>query len=102
MTSLAASSGGRRGNTNQTKHLRRMTATETRIPVGLEQGADGYFWAHPLGMAACAGGGASAEDAGRTLEAELGEWLSFLAPAGEPVPPRDAEVEIAVDEWIET
>lgn len=79
-----------------------MTSTETRIPVGLEQGADGYIWAHPLGMAACAGGGASAEDAVRTFEAELGEWLSFLAAIGEPVPPRDAEVEIAVDEWIET
>ena len=32
----------------------------------------------------------------------LMEWLRFLAASGEPVPPPDAELEIAVDEWVAT
>jgi predicted RNase H-like HicB family nuclease len=73
-----------------------------RVSIGLEQGADGYIWAHPLEPAGCAGVGASSEEAVAAFERELMEWLRFLASVGEPVPPRGAELELAVDEWIET
>ena len=73
-----------------------------RIAIGLEQGADGHLWAHPLEPAGCAGAGPSPADAVAEFERDLVEWLRFLASAGELVPPREAEVEIAVDEWIET
>jgi predicted RNase H-like HicB family nuclease len=73
-----------------------------RVSVGLEQGADGSLWVHPLEPSGPAGVGASPEEAVGDFERELMEWLHFLASAGEPVPRVDAELEIAVDEWIET
>lgn len=73
-----------------------------RFSIGLEEGADGHLWAHPLEPAGCAGDGPSPADAVAAFERDLLEWLRFLAAAGEPVPPPDVEVEIAVDEWIET
>jgi predicted RNase H-like HicB family nuclease len=79
-----------------------MASSPFRVSVGLEQGADGELWAHPLEPAGCAGHGASAGEAVAAFQRELMEWLRFLASAGEPVPPPDAELEIAVDEWIET
>ncbi|HSU15975.1 hypothetical protein [Longimicrobium sp.] len=79
-----------------------MTTSPTRISIGLEQGADGYLWVHPLDAAGCAGVGASPGEALAAFERDLNEWLRFLASVGEPVPPPDAELEIAVDEWIET
>src|SRR5690606_6366695 len=32
----------------------------------------------------------------------LGAWLRFLSEEGEPVPPLEVELEVAVDEWITT
>ena len=79
-----------------------MSSSETRISIGLEQGADGYLWAHTLGLAGCAAPGITAEAAVAAFEAELVEWLRFVESAGGDVPPPDAELELAVDEWIET
>lgn len=79
-----------------------MSSPETRISIGLEQGADGYLWAHPLGTAGCAAAGVTAEAAVGAFEDELVEWLRFVASAGGAVPPAEAELELAVDEWIET
>ena len=73
-----------------------------RVSVGLEQGADGWLMAHALDLPGCAASGASPEDAMAAFEREVGAWLAFLAAAGEPVPPPGAEIEVAVDEWIET
>ena len=78
-----------------------MTA-ESRISIGLEQGADGWLWAHPLSLAGCAAAGPTPEAAVAAFEAELVEWLGFVAAAGMQVPSRDAELELAVDEWIAT
>jgi predicted RNase H-like HicB family nuclease len=78
------------------------SSSPSRFAIGLEQGADGHLWAHPLEPAGCAGQGASPAEAVAAFERELLAWLRFLASAGEPVPPSDAEVEIAVDEWIRT
>jgi hypothetical protein len=79
-----------------------MIPRETRIAIGLEEGADGALWAHPLGLAGCAAAGATPRAAVAAFERELVEWLSFVRDGGGAVPPADAELEIAVDEWIET
>jgi predicted RNase H-like HicB family nuclease len=70
--------------------------------VGLEEGADGAFRVHPLSLAGCVAEGATRDEALERYFAELSEWLGFLAAAGEPVPPADAELEIRIDEWIQT
>lgn len=72
------------------------------VSVGIEQGPDGACWAFALDGAGCAGSGESAEEAVQAFEQQYVEWLRFLQSAGEPVPPADAELEIAVDEWIAT
>lgn len=79
-----------------------MTHAPTRIAVGLESGADGRVMAHGLNLPGCTAVAASPESAVAAFEQTLMEWLRFLAAAGEPVPPPDAELELAVDEWIET
>jgi predicted RNase H-like HicB family nuclease len=80
-----------------------MSADElTRIAVGLEQGADGGLMAHGLTLPGCVGIGATPEEAMASFERALVDWLALLAAAGEPVPPPDAELEVAVDEWVET
>ncbi|MET0399565.1 MAG: hypothetical protein ABW277_22435 [Longimicrobiaceae bacterium] len=73
-----------------------------RITAGLEEGGDGAFLAHALSLPGCVAPGPTAEAAAGALEGEVLEWLRFLAAAGEPVPPADAELEIAVDEWLRT
>jgi predicted RNase H-like HicB family nuclease len=73
-----------------------------RIVVGLETGADGRVMAHGLSVPGCAAVADSAEAAVAAFERSLMEWLRLLAAAGEPVPPADAELELAVDEWLET
>ena len=73
-----------------------------RIAVGLEEGADGGVMAHALDLPGCAGTGASPQAAVAALERALPGWLRFLAAAGEPVPPPEAEIELAVDEWVAT
>lgn len=79
-----------------------MSGDDVRISVGLEEGADGAFLAHALTLPGCVAAGTGAEGAAGRLEGEVVEWLRFLAAAGEPVPPADAELEIAVDEWLRT
>lgn len=74
----------------------------TRIRVGLEEGADGAVMAHALNLPGCAAAGGSPEAAIAAFERALGDWFRFLAALGEPVPPRDAEIEVAVDEWLAT
>jgi predicted RNase H-like HicB family nuclease len=75
---------------------------EPRIPLGLEEGADGAVMAHALELPGCAAVGASPEAAVQALQPVLFAWLAALAAAGEPVPPADRELELAVDEWIAT
>jgi predicted RNase H-like HicB family nuclease len=74
----------------------------TRISVGLEEGADGQVMAHGLTLPGCTAAGPTAEAAVATFERAVGEWMRFLAFAREPVPPEDAELELAVDEWLRT
>ena len=75
---------------------------DPRIAVGVEEGADGAFLAHALTLPGCVAGGATAEAAVGALEGMVMEWLRFLAFAREPVPPPEAELELAVDEWLRT
>jgi predicted RNase H-like HicB family nuclease len=70
--------------------------------VGLEQGPDGFVRVHALDLLGCAAEGAGTEQALDAFAGVLAEWLHFLHAGGEPVPTSDAELEIAVDEWIET
>jgi predicted RNase H-like HicB family nuclease len=72
------------------------------IHVGLEEGADGGVMAHALNLPGCFAVGGTPEAAVDAFQRVLMEWLRFLAAAGEPVPPPDAELEIAVDEWVST
>lgn len=74
----------------------------TTIRVGLEEGADGGVMAHALNLPGCAATGPTPEAAVDAFQRMLMEWLRFLAAVGEPVPPPDAELEIAVDEWVST
>jgi predicted RNase H-like HicB family nuclease len=73
---------------------------DTRFPIGLEQGPDGSILAHSLTIPGCTAFGASPEQAVGAFQTALADWLSFLAECGEPVPARDAELEVAVDEWV--
>ena len=74
---------------------------EMRIAVGLESGRGGVL-AHALDLPGCVVAGSDAEDAVVAMPDQLSAWLRFLAGTGEAVPPRDAEIELAVDEWIDT
>lgn len=73
-----------------------------KISVGLEQGPDGSSLAHGLSLPGCVATGPTPEAAVDTFPDVLTEWLRFLAASGEPVPPTDEELEIAVDEWLAT
>ena len=79
-----------------------MHYTDGRFAVGIEEGGDGGFVAHGLNLPGCAAPGASADEAVRNFAAALQQWLQFLAFIGEPVPADDTELEVAVDEWLET
>jgi hypothetical protein len=70
--------------------------------VGLEEGPDGWTRAHALNLPGCAAEGESTGAALSAFASELAAWLSALARSGEPVPSREAELELAVDEWIRT
>jgi predicted RNase H-like HicB family nuclease len=75
---------------------------DATIRVGLEEGADGGMMAHALNLPGCCAIGDSPEAAVGAFQRGLMDWLRFLASVGEPLPPPDAELEIAVDEWIAT
>jgi len=72
-----------------------------RIVVGLETGRGGVL-AHALDLPGCIAAGNDGQEAISNLPTQLGAWLRFLAETGEAVPPPDTEIELAVDEWIET
>jgi len=79
-----------------------VTEAQTRIAVGLETGADGMVMAHGLSLPGCVAAGASAQAAVAAFQQAVMEWLWLLAAAGERVPPPSAELELAVDEWLQT
>lgn len=74
----------------------------TLLSVGIEEGPDGAALVHSLGFPGCVAYGASPQEALDAYAEELSEWLTFRDELRLPVPPRDAELEIAVDEWIES
>jgi predicted RNase H-like HicB family nuclease len=74
----------------------------THVRVGLEEGEDGAVMAHALNLPGCAAVGGSPEAAVAAFERALADWFRFLSAIGEPVPPRDAEIEVTVDEWLRT
>ena len=73
-----------------------------RFPVGLEQGSDGHWLVHSFTLPGCVAQGAERDAALDALPAALGTWLTWAASLGEVVPPPEAELEVAVDEWVET
>lgn len=75
---------------------------EPTLRVGLEESEGGGVMAHALDLPGCCAVGASAEAALDAFQRALMDWLRFLASIGEPLPPPDAELQIAVDEWIRT
>lgn len=78
------------------------TQAQTRFSIGLEQGADGGFVAHALDLPGCAAFGPTAEAAAEAFGSALQQWLRFLAFAREPVAAPEQELEVAVDEWLES
>jgi predicted RNase H-like HicB family nuclease len=76
--------------------------TDSTIRVGLEESVSGGAMAHALDLPGCCAVGDSPEAAVDAFQRVLMDWLRFLAASGEPVPPADAELEIAVNEWILT
>lgn len=70
------------------------------LSVGIEEGPDGAALVHSLGIPGCVAYGQSPEDALDRFASRLGEWLDLREAAGLPVPSRELELEIAVDEWI--
>jgi predicted RNase H-like HicB family nuclease len=77
-------------------------ADQNVFSVGLEQGPDDTTRVHALDLLGCAAEGAGPEEALEQFGDALAEWLHLMQSVGEPVPPPDAELEIAVDEWIRT
>lgn len=70
--------------------------------VGLEEGPGGATLVHALSLPGCVAGGSTQEEALAAFPGILAAWLNVLERAGEPVPPKDAELQIAVDEWVTT
>lgn len=72
------------------------------FPVGLEEGRGGAALVHSLSVPGCVAAGSTKEDALAAFPEALAAWLDFRAAHGAPVPPPEAELEIAVDEWVRT
>lgn len=77
-------------------------SSEGQISVGLEEGSDGAVWVHALALPGCAAPGTDPEEALSAFAGALAEWLDFLGVSGEPVPPLEEELELTVDEWMQT
>lgn len=73
-----------------------------QFPVALEEGTDGHLLVHSLSVPGCVVSGPSRDEALAAFPPTLFAWLTFLEEGGNPVPPPDAELEIAVDEWVQT
>lgn len=76
------------------------TPSAIRIAVGIEEGPDGAMLVHGLSAPGCVAAGGSSEEAVAAFAEALSEWLLFREEVGLPVPHREVELEIAVDEWI--
>lgn len=74
----------------------------TLLSVGIEEGSNGAALVHSLGVPGCVAFGATPQEALDAYAEELTEWFAFRESVALPVPPRDAELEIAVDEWVES
>lgn len=72
------------------------------FPVGLEEGPGGATLVHCLSVPGCVAGGANQEEALTAFPGVLTAWLRTLEQAGEAVPPRDAELDVTIEEWITT
>lgn len=70
--------------------------------LGLEENPGGGTRVHALDLLGCAAAGDTPEAALEAFSAELNAWLRFLAELEEPVPDPASEVELHVDEWIQT
>ncbi|HEX6925843.1 MAG TPA: type II toxin-antitoxin system HicB family antitoxin [Longimicrobiaceae bacterium] len=76
------------------------SAASGLLSVGIEEGPDGSAVVHSLGFPGCVAAGASPQEALDAYAVELSEWLAFRETLGLPVPSRDEELEITVDEWV--
>jgi predicted RNase H-like HicB family nuclease len=78
-----------------------MTLTHT-FSVGLEEGPDRTTRVHALELLGCVAEGETLDAALEEFVGVLTDWLNFLRSVDEPVPAPEVELEIAVDEWIQT
>lgn len=74
--------------------------TTTTFPVALEEGAGGEALVHSLTLPGCVAEGPTRDEALAAFPRLLADWLDFLAARGERVPAPEAELEVAVDEWV--
>jgi predicted RNase H-like HicB family nuclease len=72
------------------------------LAVGLEQGSSGAVLVHSFGIPGCVALGATAQEALDAYATAFSEWLNFREAVGMPIPPREMELEIAVDEWVQS
>lgn len=79
-----------------------MSTISPRFPVGLEEGDDGSTAVHAFTLPGCIATGGNPDLALDAFGSALTEWLTFLQAIGEAVPPREAEIEVVVEEWIRT
>lgn len=70
--------------------------------VGLEEGRNGGALVHSLTVPGCVAAGRDRDEALAAFPAELSEWLHFLGSSGETIPEPGSELEVTVDEWVET
>ncbi|CAN5619588.1 hypothetical protein BH23GEM6_BH23GEM6_02950 [soil metagenome] len=69
------------------------------FPVGLEESASGATLVHALTLPGCVAGGIDQKEALGAFETVLSQWLTTLGTLGHELPPREAELQITVDEW---
>jgi len=84
------------GTTRSTQDRDRMDGV---FSVGLEESASGATLVHALTLPGCVAGGLSQGEALEAFETVLAQWLTTLGTLGQQLPPRDAELQISVDEW---
>lgn len=75
---------------------------DSHFPIGLEQGTDGAIRAQSLSLTGIETIGRTADEAVERFQRELLDALGELEQLGVRVPPRDAEIELTVEEWVES